>query len=109
MINEEAVRELYGDASAELFFERVKDDRIQLFTNEILSTVFRYHLIFKLSDWLPLEDAKDAADELLDGMRNELIEKLEEFDENSFMIGRVVERFQDRVNQVLFKEKDGDI
>lgn len=108
MINEEAVRELYGDASAELFFERVKDDRVQLFTNEILST-FRGHLVFKLSDWLPLEDAKDAADELLDGMRNELIEKLEEFDDKSFNAGRVVERFQTNVNKVLFVDSEQDV
>ncbi len=109
MINEEAVRELYGDASAELFFERVKDDRIQLFTNEILSTVFRYHLIFKLSDWLPLEDAKEAADEVIDQMRNEFLEKLQEFDDKSFNAGRVVERFQTNVNKVLFVDSEQDV
>ncbi len=110
MINKDAVKALWGDADEELFFEMTENNRIVVFKNEILNrirTALNEKLRFNNGKSMI---AEEKINEVIDYISSSVTFDfcIKDFDRESFNAGRVVEKFQRDVNEVLFEDTEGD-
>ena len=111
MMNKDAVKALWGDADEELFFEVVEDNRVDVFRNKIINLIkrrFEADIHFKNGR---SKVTKQEIDKVIDDIfypSGTFDYCIERFHKESFNAGRVVERFQRDVNEVLFEEIEGE-